>query len=398
MLHYCYVYERVCSMKKLLRNIFFLCLTAVLLVSQFPKVFADTLEEPYRPDLRAFLQDPEYRDYVETMVDYHLRTDPDIRNALEGGFAAVFLFDGCSDNMNDPELSDLSYYRVSGVCLVIKLDANGQPKLIYFNEDASTIPDQPLKYGAWEIPEIGEVGPATVFDGTYQIYSVQHRGEYEALHVRTDFYDGTLDAVYLTPDGGYTTYRASEINVHTRTSNHIAGYGMWSAGCPLVGDGNAWDFKRLFHSAYYTTYDTYEVFNFMGTLTIDRQQLRQELYTLYKNPDAVDAFLKNSREVQPDAYWKECSEKLTFQEMEIRYTNRETKLMSLPCTREEDARTKVLKTLPKGEKLSVTGSIRNGADNKWYVVSHEGVEGYLFTGDTKPESWMTKFRDLITGK
>ena len=108
MLHYCYVYERVCSMKKLLRNIFFLCLTAVLLVSQFPKVFADTLEEPYRPDLKAFLQDPEYRDYVETMVDYHLRTDPDIRNALEGGFAAVFLFDGCSDNMNDPELSDFS--------------------------------------------------------------------------------------------------------------------------------------------------------------------------------------------------------------------------------------------------------------------------------------------------
>lgn len=385
-------------MKKLFRCIYCFCVVLTFLLPLFPNASAYTTADLYRVDLKAFIHDISKREYVEMMVDYHLRTDRDIRNALEGGFASVFLFDGCSDNMNDPELSDLSYYRVSGVCLVIKLDKNGQPKLIYFNEDASTIPDQPLKYGAWEIPEIGEVGPATVFDGTYQIYSVQHRGEYEALHVRTDFRDGTVDAVYLTPDGRFTTYRASEINVHTRTSNHIAGYGMWSAGCPLVGDGNPWDFKRLFYSAYYTTYDTYEAFNYMGTLTVDRQLLRQELYTLYKNPDAVDTFLTNSRAVQPEMYLKDCSEKTIFEELEVRRTTRDAKLMSLPCTWEEDARTKELKTIPDGEKLTITGSIRNADDRKWYLVSYEGAEGYLFTGDTKPESWMNKFWELITGK
>lgn len=385
-------------MKKIFRNTLLFCLAAVLLFFLVPEAAAYTVGDPCRPDLKAFIQDPQYRDYVETMVDYHLRTDLDIRNALEGGFAAVFLFDGCSDNMNNPELSDLSYYRVSGVCLAIKLNDAGEPKLVYFNEDASTIPDQPLKYGAWEIPEVGEVGPATVFDGTYQIYSVLHRGEYEALHVRSDFRDGTLEAVYLTPDGGYTEYRASEINVHTRTSNHIANYGMWSAGCPLVGDGNNWDFKRLIYSTYYTTYDTFEVLNFMGTLTIDRQQLRQELYTLYKNPDAVDTFLANSRSVQPEMYLKDCTEKTVFEEVEMRFTNREANLMSLPCSQEEDARTKVLKTIPKGEKLPVTGSIRNADNSKWYIVSYEGTEGFLFTGDTKPESWLTRFRELITGK
>jgi hypothetical protein len=332
------------------------------------------------------------------MVDYHLRCNDMVKDALEGGFSAVFLFDGCSDNMKDPELSDLSYYRVSGVCLVVKLDVNGKLKLIYFNEDASTIPDQPLKYGAWEIPEVGPVGPATVFDGTYQIYSVKHRGAYEALHVRTDFHDGTLDAVYLTPDGGFTTYRASEINVHTRTSNHIAGYGMWSAGCPLVGDGNAWDFQRLFYSAYYITYDSYELLNFMGTLTIDRQQLRQELYTMYKNPDAVDTFLSNSRAVQPETYLESCKEKVTLEEHEIRFTNQETALMSLPSFREEDARSQNLKTLPKNEKLTVIGTIRNAQEKKWYIVEHEDKVGYVFTGDTKPESWYTRFRGLITGK
>lgn len=385
-------------MKKLLQNIFLFCLTMLLMVSGIPAVSADSLEEPCRVNLKAFIQDPERREYVEMMVDYHLRTDPDIRNALEGGFSAVFLFDGCSDNMNNRELSDLSYYRVSGVCLVIKLDANGKPKLVYFNEDASTIPDQPLKYGAWEIPEIGEVGPATVCDGTYQVYSVLHRGEYEALHVRSDYRDGTLAAVYMTPDGGYTNYRASEINVHTRTSNHIASYGMWSAGCPLVGDGNTWEYNRLIYSTYYTTYDTFEVLNFVGTLTIDRQQLRQELYTLYKNPDAVDTFLTNSRLIQPEEYMHDCSETTVFTERENRYTNREAKLMSLPCTWEEDARSKELMTIPKNAKLSVTGSIRNADDTKWYLVSYEETEGYLFTGDTKPESWATKLRELITGR
>ncbi len=383
-------------MTKTFRRLLLFALLAGILFTNIPAVSAYTPGDPWRPDLRPFIHDSVKRDYVETMVDHHIRTDKDIRSALEGGFAAVFLFDGCSDNLHDPELSDLSYYRVSGVCLVIKLDAKGEPKLIYFNEDASTIPDQPLKYGAWELPEIGEVGPATVCDGTYQVYAVHHRGEYEALHVRTDYYDGSLEAIYMT-ETGFEPYRATEINVHTRTSNHIAGRGMWSAGCPLVGDGTAWDFKRLVHSAYYTTYDTFEVGNFIGTLTIDRLQLRTEMYTLYKNPDAVDVILTNSREQQADRYWKLCSEKTVYEEPEIRLTKKDTPLMSMPCFREEDARTEVLHTIPSGVKLSVTGSIRNADGNKWYTVSYKGADAYLFTGDTRPESWATKLREFIFG-
>ena len=384
-------------MKKAFRRLLLLVLLAGILITDIPSASAYTAGDPWKPDLRPFLRDRAYREYVEMMVDHHMRTDKDIRSALEGGFAAVFLFDGCSDNMNDPELSDLSYYRVSGVCLVIKLDANGEPKLIYYNEDASTIPDQPLKYGAWELPEIGKVGPATVCDGTYQLYAVRHRGEYEALHVRTDYWDGTLEAIYMT-ENGFEPYRANEINVHTRTSNHIAGYGMWSAGCPLVGDGTNWDFKRLVHSAYYTTYDTFEVGNFIGTLTIDRMQLRTEMYTLYKNPDAVDAILEDSRAVQPQRYLDRCSEKTAGAEPEIRLAKRDTSLMSLPCFPEEDARTQALYTVPEGVKVSVTGSIRNADGTKWYTVTYKGEEAYLFTGDTRPESWITRLMDRIKGE
>lgn len=380
------------------RRILPLFLAVILVISAVPTAFAYEAGEPCTIDLSSFIHDREKREYVEMMVDHHIRTDRDIQNALDGGFSAVFLFDGCSDHMNDPELSNLSYYRVSGICLVVNRNAAGELKLAYFNDDASTIPDQPLKYGAWTIPEVGEVGPATICDGTYQLYSILHRGEYEALHVRSDFRDGTLEAIYLTPDGGHTSYRASEINVHTRTSNHIANYGMWSAGCPLVGDGNALEYSSLIRSTYYTSYDSFDVMNFVGTLTIDRQMLRQELYTLYKNPDAVDAFLVNSREVQPDRYFADCSNETVFEAPEVRIASTGTSLMSLPCTQDEDARTIVLKEIPKGEKLTVTGSIRNADQQKWYRLSYDGTEGYLFTGDTKPESLWSRFLEWISGK
>jgi len=112
----------------------------------------------------------------------------------------------------------------------------------------------------------------------------------------------------------------------------------------------------------------------------------------------VDTFLTNSREAQPETYLEACSEKTILEELEVRFTTGQTSLMSLPCSWEEDARTKMLKTIPAGEKLSIVGSIRNADDRKWYIVSYDGVEGYLFTGDTRPESWFTKFRELITGK
>ena len=385
-------------MKKVFSKLLLVLTVSAMLLTSAPSALAYEAGDPCRLNLKGYIKDPEMREYVQMMIDYHIRTDRDIQNALAGGFSAVFLFDGCSDNMKDPELSDLSYYRVSGVCIAVKQNSKGEPKLVFFSKNASTIPDQPLKYGAWELPEVGEVGPATVFDGTYQIYSVLHRGEYEALHVRSDFRDGTLDAVYLTPDGGYTTSRASEINVHTRTSNHIANYGMWSAGCPLVGDGNDAEYRRLIRKVYYSNYDIFEPLNFVGTLTIDRQNLRQELYTLYKNPDAVDAFMANSRAVQPEKYLEQCAAPAVFEQPETRILTGESSLMSLPCTGEEDARTEVLKTVPADTKVTVTGSIRNARQDKWYTLSYEGVEGYLYSGDTRPESWLDRLRQLLTGK
>lgn len=373
-----------------------LCLLplCIILLPAVPVAEGYEAGDGFQKDLSIWIRDPERREYVEMMVDYYIRTDSMIQNALQGGFAAVFLFDGCSDNMNDDVLADLTYYRVSGVCLVIKLDENGNPRMIYFNDNCSTLPDKPLAYGSWSLPEVGEVGPATVCDGTYQLYSVYHRGQYEALHVRTEYTDPKVNAVYMIP-GGFVPSRATEINVHTRTSNHVAGKGVWSAGCLLVGGGENWEFRRLIYTVYDTAFDTFETENFVGTLTIDRQKLRQWMYTLYENPNAVDYALANSRKVQPETYLRSCTEEDSFLLGKSMRVLRKTQWMSLPCSNQTDARSLNWATLEPGEELTVTGSFRNTQGSLWYAVKMDGKTGYVYASDLEEWSWLSRLRQWL---
>ena len=359
-----------------------LCLA--LIVSLAVPANGYTAGQPYQKDLRAWIKNDTRRRYVEMMLDYHVRTNRAVQNALSGGFSAVFLFDGCSDNMDDPTLSDLSFYRVSGICIVLRMNAAGEVEMAYFNDNASTIPDRPLEYGAWSIPEVGQVGPATVLDGTYQIYSVYHKGNYEALHVRTDYHDALLDAIYMTPEG-YAPYRASEINIHTRTSNHTSGRGMWSAGCPLVGDGDSWEYWKFMEATYHRNYDSFETDNFVGTLTIDRQALRTEMYTLYKNPDAVDAILAATRKLQPWQYLEKCGHaESTEKTLRILL---DTRLMTLPCSNGTDARSLSLGEVKAGQTLEVQGSIFNSLGNLWYETELAGQRCYVYAGHVEELNW-----------
>ena len=373
-----------------------LILAVLLLLCVVPAVFAYEIGDPYHKDLSTWIKNRQYREYVEMMLDYHLRNNEMVRQSLEGGFAAVFLFDGCSDNMDDPELSDLSYYRVSGVCVVLKLNEKGEPEMLYINDNCSTIPDRPLEYGAWRLPEVGDVGPATICDGTYQLYSVRHKGKYEALHVRTEYYDDRVDAVYMVPEG-YVNARANEINVHTRTSNHTSSRGMWSAGCPLVGGGKTTEFWKLIYAAYYTTYDAFELDNFVGVLTVDRMPLRTELYTLYQDPDAVDKFLASSRAIQPGKYLLKCMDVVSYAESQRKKVAVDTAVMSLPCTNDADARSRQVLPLMEGMKLDVLGTIRNAQGNLWYRVDFDGQQGYVQQLHLKELGFIERFWDKLLG-
>lgn len=380
-------------MKRFLACLLLFCLMLTLA----PRASAYQVGEPWHFDLAKFISNEESRLYVETMLDHHLRTNAAVRQTLKDGYVALFFFEGCSDNMDDPELSDISYYRVSATCVGVKLNDDGEPYLIYINENCSTLPDRPLEYGAWSFADVGWVGPATVCDGTYELYSVRHGGVYEALQLRTSEEDESIEAVYMYPDG-FVINRATAINIHTRNVNHTIRGAMWSAGCILVGDGEFNQFTELMASSYYAVYDKFDLGRRVGTVTIDRQKLKDKLYPLYRDDDAVDRLLASSRRIQPEMYLKLCDRTVLKEEGKHLQTIEKTKLMTLPCSNVTDARSITVLEIPKNEDVLVKSCIKNPLGNLWYEVEYNGQQGYLYSSyvdEPTAPSWFEQFWDNI---
>lgn len=359
-----------------MRKILALLLALCVLLPTVPMARA---AEEDQIDLAPFIQDPQRRQFAEGMIQYALRYDAAVRQTLADGYTALFFFEGCSDNMNDPELSDISYYRVSAVCVALKLQSDGKPGIIYFNSNCSTLPDRPLEYGKWYLEDVGEVGPATVRDGTYELYSVKHNGAYEALHIQTTAEDDTVSAVYMTPEG-YVTSQATAINIHTRTGNHVIEKAMWSAGCLLVGDGDFGAFTELVESTYYSRYDAYEKDQLVGTVTINRQYLKEELYELYDSKDAVDMLLARSRWSLPEKYLEKCGEFCPMEPAQTWMALGEVTAMSLPCSHATDCRSVTAATLTEGEEVTVLGSLVNSEGNLWYRIRIPEQTCYIYSG------------------
>ena len=330
--------------------------------------------------LTGRIRNGERRHYVEAMLSYYLRENTTVRQTLEDGYSALFFFEGCSDNMDDASLTDLSYYRVSSVCLALKLDDAGNPVITYFNDDSSTLPDRPLEFGAWELETVGEVGPATVCDGTYELYSVYHAGSYEALHMRTTYEDQTISAVYMTPDG-FVHHPATYINIHTRTGNHALKEAMWSAGCMLVGDGEWTDFTSLIAATYYSNYGKFYVDRKVGCVTINRLFLQEQMYELYEDDAVVDTLLFSSRCERPEIYLDRCSDQRKLEDKTVQ-TSASVELMSLPCSNSVDPRSIPVTRLEKGDKIDICGSIVNTKGQLWYEVSFFGENCYVPAGST----------------
>lgn len=387
-------------MKRLLFRAASAVLCLCLLLSAVPSANAYAVGDPWQVDLSGFVKNEEKRQYVEMMLDHYLRTDAQVQSALEEGYCAMFFFEGCSDNMDDPSMSDLTFFRVTSLCIVLKLDASGEPYIIYYNPACSTIPDRPLEYGAWGFWDVGDVGPATICDGTYELYSVKHMGEYEALHMRDSFEDAALSAVYMTPDGGYVNKDATSINIHTRTSNHTSGRGMWSAGCMLVGDGDYGQFLEMMHCTYYSVHDLFEIGKRVGTVTINRQHLKDALQTLYANPDAVDMILAKSRKMLPEAYLESCVRLESYPESRMMACSAETVLMSLPCTNASDARSREVTMLEPDRRIALTGEVRNPDGEFWYETVYQDRTCYV-SADTleaiEEEYWFSRFWKRIFG-
>jgi len=75
--------------------------------------------------------------------------------------------------------------------------------------------------------------------------------------------------------------------------------------------------------------------------------------------------------------------------------------MTLPCTWEEDARSRELTVLEKGEKVSLLGEVRNEAGTYWYAAEYEGKPCYVLGRwlETVPEKegWLESFWRRLLG-
>lgn len=369
-------------MKRVLALLLLLC----MLLGAVPQAEAYTIGQPYHAQLEELIKNEDRRAYIQMMLDHYLRTDRLVQTALRKNTSAVFLFDGGSDHMDHPDLFDISYYRVSAVCIALRLDEEGNPFIAYFNSDSSTLPDRPLDYGAWQFEDVGEVGPATICDGSYELYSVRHAGSYEALHVRTDYSDRKIDAVYMQPDG-YVKARATEINIHTRTGNHVLKNQMWSAGCILVGGGEWSHFTELMESTYYANYKSFATDRYVGSLTINRQLLQNQMYKLYENKDAVDRILTLTRQLAPDKYLNQCSREEVYENPVELCVRGSAWLMTLPCSNSTDARSMALEEVKRGEELTATGTWINDQGRIWYEITYQGETCYLYSGYAEESSW-----------
>lgn len=382
-----------------MKRLFCLVLTCFLLLPMAPSAGGYEIGEAYEFDLSAFLDNPKRRRFVEMMLDYQLRHNEVVQQTLEEGYTALFFFDGCSDNMDDGELWDISYYRVSAVCVAVRLGKDGEPYIVYFNENGSTLPDRPLSYGAWYFADVGKVGPATICDGTYELYSVKHAGAYEALHMRTTEEDASIEALYMMPEG-YVSARATEINIHTRNVNHILERAMWSAGCILVGDGDFGQFTELMESAYYSIYEEFDIGRRVGCVTVNRQFLKEQLYDLYENEGAVELLLEDSTRMLPQKYLDQCSREEEYPEPVKMQTAREAQLMTLPCSNETDARSKAVVSLPEETEVELTGRITNTRGGIWYEVSYEEEKCYIYSAlieQISPKNWLERMWEKMFG-
>ena len=378
-----------------MKRILSLLLSSCILLSLLPLAASAGADIP---DLSGYIRNRENRHYVEAMLSFYLRENTMVQETLRDGYSAVFLFEGCSDNMEEPEYADISYYRVSAVCIALKLDEAGEPVVTYFNENSSTLPDRPLEYGAWELENVGEVGPATICDGTYELYSVYHSGAYEALHMRTTYEDQTVAAVYMTPEG-FVTHPATYINIHTRTVNHALPEAMWSAGCMLVGDGDFMEFAELIASTYYSNYGKFFVDRKVGTVTVNRQYLKDQLYDLYQNEDAVETLLTASRCEAPEIYLERCGEPVSFAQSRTVRALRDAELMSLPCTNAADARSIPVTSIAAGDSIDICGQITNAQGELWYEVDFFHENSYIRAEMVEdiPKTWAQRLVEWFRG-
>lgn len=274
---------------------------------------------------------PEYRAYVLTAIKYHIEakrptdyntTDYRVAKNLLKAFNAnadgnvIFFFDGCSINLKDSTpclngfMKDGKRYNRSAVCVVVQLNENGRPEIVFATCNASTIADN------LRMKSINNGNDISITrDGIYSLKTTNHRDRFVTPH---EYYAAMnivipLESSVRIPDLDNTekgTYydRATGIDIHSRGSyelvdNDTRTYN--STGCFNIGstmcDAEYKEFMRVttgvtdpkaqqFTSGV-TTSMGYTAGSDLGVVVVDHSNYKTQLaiITGNDNPDTKTA-------------------------------------------------------------------------------------------------------------
>lgn len=237
----------------------FILLTALLLCVPFGALAEDDESPLVSQTVR-----PEAAEYVRAAVERRVQEDLEAGTYLARGLSLVFLFEGAG-RLEDPE------QRLFGLCLVVRLDDEGRPRIVYENNESTSIPDHPKK-------TYDTVDCATLMDGLYDLYtdnrldsgvlSVEKRGNVQVLRFNSFTKKGNR---------GYLD-QGTDIQIHYRKEewNTVeATLKPFSRGCLMIGIGQE-AFGTFMNSVLNThclITETYPYF----TLGKDKNQLAGQL-------------------------------------------------------------------------------------------------------------------------
>ena len=260
----------------------------------------------------GFINDPARLEYVDFMMSWYINNRPELLSTLKSGAPVVMFFEGGSDNAGIEPYKSNPAYRSSAVCLVIRYDSKtGSPYIAYYNTCCTTLPDYPFNYDYSNGRT--NYGMATVLDGIYSLYTVNHKSSYAAFNVRTGSSE-YVRALYPKRGGSYSVLNASGINIHTRTTDRISSNenNPFSAGCLLVGDylppseydafvraaaPSACKFGTYSFYGYPLSKYTSGIYIKAGMTVIDRYLAKDAMLSIYKDREMVECITEFSSDI-----------------------------------------------------------------------------------------------------
>jgi|GEM_PF-3984083 len=335
-----------------------------------------------------FVADTVKSAYMDRMISYYIENG-NLQSTLSAGQPVLMFFEGASDIGK----CEVDGERTGAVCLVIRNDGR-ENYIAYYCKLCDTLPDYPFGYSYDNGHD--NYGAATLIDGIYSLYTVNHRGIYAGFNTRTGS-NQCVPCVYMNSDGSFSVLNGNGINVHTRLSASVSGdeKSPYSAGCLCIAGGQPYDaYLEFLQQAVpdttgltdtkfgggdikkYNTSVTPED-TVAGKLVMDRYLAKDAMSALYGgNKEAIACITEYSSTAQADeAAGSTCIANCTVYPSYLSAEVKEgTALMSLPQNGTPAAEA-------DGNALTVTALYENADGEYWYRVYYKGSTYFVNASD-----------------